>query len=204
MKYFAELSGTFMLVLVGAGSITLQLPHFWISVAFGGIVFLMILCFGKVSGAHINPAVSLGFYLTERNTQYLYYIPFQLLGGWLAAWVVAISLDPAGQYGATLPSGSVAQTFGIETGITFILMLSIFLIAQTGKLWWIAAVVGLVVFLAAFYAGPYTGASMNPARSLGPNLVSGNAKVLWLYLTAPCLGAALAVKATIFLNRVTK
>ena len=188
-KYIAELIGTFLLVVAGPGAVAMELPHSWISIAFGVIVTLMIICFGKISGAHINPAVSLAFYLSEKEKDYLIYIPFQLLGG-LMGGILLFFLLPANEvYGETLPRGSWWEAFIIEVAITFALMLSIFLIVRTKKLLLVAVVVGLVVFLAAFFAGPLTGASMNPARSLGPNVVSGHTSVLWLYFIAPSIGA---------------
>lgn len=203
-KYLSELVGTFMLVLVGAGSITISLPHFWIAFSFGAIVTLMILVFGKRSGAHINPAVSLGFYIVARDKTHLRYITYQLAGGLLAGIVLYLVFPSNITYGETTGSGSLIQTFTIEVGITFTLMLSIFLIARTNKIPLIAVIVGLVVFLAAYYAGPYTGASMNPARSLGPNVVSGDYNLLWLYFLAPFLGAALAAQLNKFLFPATK
>ena len=192
MKYSAELIGTFCLVLVGAGSIALALPHFWISVAFGAIVTLMIFCFGKISGAHINPAVSLGFYFFNRDKRALYYIPFQLIGGLLAGVTLLLFLPDNVNYGETIPIAGMLNTFLIEVFITFILMLSILFSGKTNSLTIVAVVVGVVVFLAAYFAGPFTGASMNPARSFGPAIVSNTMNVLWVYFLAPAAGAVLA------------
>lgn len=204
IKYLAELVGTFMLVLVGAGSITIGLPHFWIAFSFGAIVTLMILCFGKISGAHINPVVSLGFYIKEKNRDYLIYVGFQLVGGLLAGWLLLVLFPESLTFGETMPSGSVLQTFIIEVLITLILMLSILWVIKTNSLVIIAIVVGFVVFLAAYFAGPYTGASMNPARTLGPNIVSGNIAIIWLYFVAPIIGALLASFLTKFIFKATK
>ncbi len=204
-KYIAELIGTFALVLVGAGSIAIALPHLWISVAFGLIVTLMILCFGNISGAHINPAVSIGFYLLEKDRKALLFIPFQLIGGLLAGLLLFVCLPENITYGETMPTCGIWQTFMIEVFITFILMLSILLVIQTNNLKVIAVVVGLVVFLAAYFAGPFTGASMNPARSFGPAVASGTINFFWIYLIAPVLGAIISVPFfNIFKKKTTK
>lgn len=200
-KYLAELIGTFCLVLVGAGSIAIALPHLWISIAFGAVVTLMILCFGGISGAHINPAVSIGFYLFQKDKNVLKFIPFQLLGGLLAGLVLVVFLPHNATYGETMPTAGIWNTVIIEIGITFTLMLAILLIIQVSNLTTIAFVVGFVVFLSAYFAGPFTGASMNPARSLGPAVVSGSTHVLWIYFTAPTFGALLAVP---FFNLIKK
>ena len=200
-SYLAELIGTFCLVFVGAGAIAVSLPHFWISVAFGLVVTLMILCFGNISGAHINPAVSVGFFLLNKDKRSLGYIPFQLAGGLLAGLILLLFLPSNPTYGETMPSSGIFQTFLIEVFITFILMLSILLIVETDNLKAIATVVGFVVFLAAYFAGPFTGASMNPARSFGPAVVSGSLNVFWIYATAPLIGGALASPVYIFFRK---
>ncbi|MEO9483253.1 MAG: aquaporin [Ekhidna sp.] len=192
-KYIAELIGTFCLVLVGAGSIAIDLPHLWISIAFGAIVTAMILCFGGTSGAHINPAVSIGFYFFQKNKEVLLYIPFQLAGGVLAGLLLLVLLPSNPTYGETMPVSGVWLTMLIEIFITFVLMISILVVIQTNALRIIALVVGFVVFLAAFFAGPFTGASMNPARSFGPAIVSDTLGVLWIYFLAPVIGAIMAV-----------
>ena len=196
------MAGTFGLVLVGAGAIAIALPHFWISVAFGVIVTLMILCFGGISGAHINPAVSVGFYLYTGDRNALWYIPFQLIGGLLAALILWFALPANTTYGETMPVCGVWETFGVEILITFLLMLSILLVIETNKLKTIALLVGFVVFLAAYFAGPFTGASMNPARSFGPSMVSGTGNVLWIYVLAPVIGAAFSVPFYKFLRKI--
>lgn len=200
-KFLAEMIGTFGLVLVGAGSIAIALPHLWISIAFGVIVTAMILIFGNTSGAHINPAVSIGFYFFQKDKKVLMYIPFQLLGGLLAGLALLVFLPENVTYGETMPTSGIWQTFIIEVFITFILMLSILVVIETNNLRIIALVVGFVVFLAAFFAGPFTGASMNPARSLGPAVVSDTLNVLWIYFLAPTIGASLAVPFYLFFKK---
>lgn len=189
----AEMTGTFGLVFVGAGSITIGLPHVWISIAFGLIVTLMILCFGKISGAHINPAVSLGFYILTKQKSILHYIPFQLLGGLLAGVALWFLFPENATYGETKASDTVLEAGLIEVLITAILMYSIhWLVGKELKLPMIALLVGLVVGLAAYFAGPYTGASMNPARSLGPAIVADFWDGFWMYMLAPVIGSAIA------------
>jgi len=190
--YWAEMAGTFGLVLIGPGAVAIGLSHAWISIAFGLIVTFMILIFGKTSGAHINPAVSFAFYLIGKDRMHLVYIPFQLLGAFTASLLLWILLPENPTYGETVPSISVVHAFWIEVLITWILMTSILLIIKTKNLLLIAITVGFVVFAAAFIAGPFTGASMNPARSFGPALFAGEIAILWLYFIAPLLGAGLA------------
>lgn len=197
----AEFLGTFALVLIGPGAISIQLSNFWIAFAFGMVVSLMIACFGKISGAHINPAVSLGFYFVSKNKDFLRYIPYQILGGISASFLIWILIPGNQNYGETLPSGTIHSTLTIEVVITFLLMLSILIIGKTKRFFLIAPIVGLVVFLAAYFAGPYTGASMNPARSIGPAIVSGEYEALWIYILAPPVGAWFAV---LFHNKVNK
>lgn len=198
----AELVGTFCLVLVGAGSIAIALPHLWISIAFGAIVTLMILSFGPTSGAHINPAVSIGFYLFNGEKKSLSYIPYQLMGGLIAGILLWFTLPNNTTYGETMPTCGVWKTCMIEIGITFILMVSILWVIETGKLVIIAIVVGLVVFLAAYFAGPFTGASMNPARSFGPAIVSNTMNYFWIYTLAPIVGASLSVPFYKFFKKI--
>ena len=201
-SYLAELVGTYGLVLVGTGAIILGLPHFWISACFGIIVTLMILCFGPTSGAHINPAVSIAFFLFNGEKKSLKYIPFQLAGGLLAALTLQVLFPSSSTRGETLPAAGIQETFVIEVFITFVLMLVILLIILTDRLLMVAFAIGFTVFLAAFFAGPYTGASMNPARSLGPAVMSNTASMLWLYFIAPILGASLSVPVFNFFRKI--
>lgn len=192
-KYISELLGTFFLVVAGAGSIRMGFPHFWIAVSFGLVVTLMILWFGKWSGAHINPAVSVGFALLKKEPKLLLYIPYQLTGALLGSCLVAVALPHAATHGETLPSAGVFNTFVIEVGISGLLMATILLITKQQNAIITAVVIGFYVFLAAYYAGPYTGASMNPARSFGPAIFSKTVHLLWIYTFAPTLGVLLPV-----------
>lgn len=196
-KFLAELIGTFVLVLVGTGAIVVNqhtngaITHLGISIAFGLIVTLMIYAFGKVSGAHMNPAVTIAFAVNKnfRWKDVSPYVLAQIIGALLASFVLKLFFPANELLGATLPSGSATQSFFLELLLTFILMLVIFI--SPSKL--AAITIGLTVGLEAYFAGPICGASMNPARSIGPALISGHYEFLWLYIFAPIIGATLAV-----------
>lgn len=201
-KYFAEYLGTFALVFFGTGAVIISqafpgtVDHLGIALAFGLVVTVMIYTFGSISGAHINPAVSAAFALTDRFNKKLLlgYCIAQCIGAISASAVLKICF-PSNEYlGATLPSSTWQQAFFFELILTFILMLVILFVSQnndTKK--YTAIAVGGIVGLEALVAGPVCGASMNPARSLGPALLSGHLEFLWVYITATILGAILAV-----------
>lgn len=198
-KYVAEMIGTFALVLCGTGAIIVNdlsngaVSHFGVSLAFGAIVTAMIYAFGKLSGAHINPAVSIGFLMNRQLTvkDSLWYITFQLAGAIVASVLLNI-LFTHSNLGSTIPSGEAWQSFLLELFMTFILMLAILIVSRSFPMM-TAIAVGVVVGLEAYFGGPISGASMNPARSLGPAIVSGTWQDQWIYLVAPVFGAALAV-----------
>ncbi len=198
-KYFAELTGTFAIVFCGTGAIIVneqtngQVGHVGVAITFGLIVSAMIYTFGNRSGAHFNPAVTVAFSLAKLfpGNEILPYIFSQICGGLLASVILKLLFPASLNLGATLPAGSDLQSFFLETVLTFILMLTILFTSQgskeTGTMAGLA--IGGVVLLEAMFAGPVCGASMNPARSLAPGIVSGNITTLWIYLTAPFLGA---------------
>jgi len=198
-RYLAEGIGTFALVFAGCGAIAGGLlGHVGVSLVFGLVVLAMIYSVGNISGAHINPAVTLGFFFAGRfRARFLApYIGSQCFGAILAALVIRGLFPGHETLGATLPAESVGwlRAFVWEVLLTFLLMFVI-LNVSTGHMEkgiMAGVAVGGTVGLEALLAGPMTGASMNPARSLGPALVSGNLGSLWLYLTAPFLGALLA------------
>lgn len=203
-KLSSEAFGTFWLVMAGTGAIVVNdltgaLTHFGVACTFGLVVFIMISALGDISGAHFNPAVTIGFYLAKRlpGKAVVPYIASQVAGAILAS-VVVHSLFPSHvSLGMTSPAGSYGQTWILEAILTMGLMFVI-LAVSTGaseKGSTAALAIGGTVALAALFAGPVSGASMNPARSLAPALVSGHVQALWLYLTAPVFGAAVAVLA---------
>jgi MIP family channel proteins len=200
----AEGLGTFALVFFGAGAIMVDargggLGQLGIALAFGLVITTMIYALGHISGAHFNPAVSLGFALSRHFRWRLVgaYWLAQLLGASAAALLLRASLGDVANVGATSPSGSNAQSFLWEVALTFFLMLVIMAVAtDTRAVGEAAAIaVGATVALCALVGGPVSGASMNPARSLGPALAAGDFGALWLYLLAPLLGAALGALA---------
>ena len=202
-KLIAESAGTFGLVFTGTGAIVLNdvydgsLGQIGIALAFGLAVTTMIIAVGKISGAHINPAVTLGFAAAGRMplSHVAPFIASQIVGGILAS-VLVVALCPAHEtLGASIPAGSVLQSFVWEMVMTLLLMWVILMITAGPKtnLILIGLAVGAVVGLEAFFGGPISGASMNPARSIGPAIVSMNLSILWLYIAAPVFGAIAAV-----------
>ena len=186
--FFGEFFGTFLMVLCGCGAIKLGFSPLVVSVVFGLAVTLAIISFRSFSGAHINPAVSIAFYLSGhvKFDQLIFYLSGQIFGGWLAAMII-------GDYGATTLSVSSQLGIMIEIFITFVLMFSIYCIIRlTDEDIPVAILVGLVVAILAFCFGTYTGASMNPARTFGPNFVSGEIIIMPLYVISTIIGAVLA------------
>jgi len=202
-KYIAELIGTFALVFCGTGSIIINeisggaVGNTGIAMTFGFIVTAMIYSVGDVSGAHFNPAVSIGFGLAKKMPakEIIPYIIAQLLGALLASACLNFLFPEASTMGQTLPAGPVMQTFILEIILTYFLMFVIINVATGSKEVGILAglAIGLTVLLEAAFAGPITGASMNPARSIAPALFAGELQHLWIYILAPIIGSALAV-----------
>lgn len=198
----AEALGTFALVFAGTGAIVINdltggsITHPGVALTFGLIVAAMIYALGDVSGCHINPAATIAFWAARRfpASKVAPYIVSQVIGGLLASLLIRLLFDHD-NLGATLPRGPVLQSFILEVVLTTLLMF-VALSVSTGaqeKGIMAGAAIGSVVALEAMFAGPICGASMNPARSLAPALVSGNIGHLWIYLLAPTLGALLAV-----------
>ena len=204
-KVLSEFLGTFALVLAGTGAIVINdvsggaVTHVGISLTFGLIILSMIYTFGDVSGAHFNPAVTLGFFAARRFPAALLvpYLLSQCLGAVSASLTLHLLFPQHPTLGSTLPAGSPWQSFVLELILAFFLMLVILSVSSGAKEKGITAgiAIGAVIGLEAMFAGPVSGASMNPARSLAPALVSLHLEHLWLYLAAPVAGAALAVLA---------
>ncbi|HTB85629.1 MAG TPA: aquaporin [Candidatus Sulfotelmatobacter sp.] len=204
-KFTAELLGTFGLVFAGTGAIVIDqviggsVTHVGVALTFGMIVLAMIYTFGDISGAHLNPAVTIGFWASRRlpGRDVMVYVAGQIIGALLASGVLRLLFPENKLLGATMPAGSELQSFVLEFILTFFLMLTILNVSTGAKEKGITAgiAVGSVIGLEAMFAGPICGASMNPARSFAPALVSGHLEHLWLYLAAPVLGATCAMFA---------
>ncbi len=204
-KMVAEFIGTFALVFAGTGAIVVNdvsggtITHAGIALTFGLIVLAMIYTVGDISGAHLNPAVTFGFWAARRlpARDVPVYIVSQILGAILASSALRFLFPQNRLLGATLPAGSELQSFVLEILLTFLLMLTILNVSTGAKEKGITAgiAVGAVIGLEAMFAGPICGASMNPARSLAPALVCGHFEHLWIYVIAPPLGASAAMLA---------
>ncbi|MCZ4495597.1 MAG: hypothetical protein JWM25_180, partial [Thermoleophilia bacterium] len=208
-RSLAEAIGTFALVFAGCGAIMVNaqgdaLGHVGIAITFGLVIMVMIFALGHVSGAHFNPAVSLAFFLTRHLPlrDLLAFWGGQMAGALLAAALLRQSLGMTADLGITLPRGTDGQAFVWETVLTFFLMFVIMAVATDDRAVGAnaAIAIGATVGLDAMFGGPITGASMNPARSLAPALVSGEMSHLWLYIAAPLLGAALGALAYQFVR----
>ncbi len=209
-KSIAEILGTFALVFCGTGAIIVDnvtkggVTHVGVAITFGLVVTAMIYGLGDVSGAHLNPAVSIAFTLAGRLPlkSLGIYLVSEIAGAFLASLMLRLLFPIDELLGTTLPAGSAWQSFILELILTFFLMLVIMGVATGSKEQGLFAgiAIGSVILLEAMFAGPICGASMNPARSLAPAIVSGHTESLWVYLTAPIIGAALAIPIWKFLN----
>ena len=202
-KLVSEFTGTYFLVFCGTGAIVINqvsngaVTHAGIAITFGLVVMCLIYALGDVSGAHFNPAVSIAFTFAGKFpvSNLFQYVAVQCMGAIAASYTLKIMFPENEFLGATLPSGSAMQSFILEFLLTFFLMLVIMKVAhgskETGMFAGIA--IGAVVLLEAMFAGPVCGASMNPARSLGPAIASGHLENIWIYLLAPAAGASMAI-----------
>ena len=205
--YFSEFIGTFLLVFFGTGSVIISQELNGISgalgigITFGLTVWLLVQFLGVFSDCHINPAVTIAF-LASKNIpvkQGLKYILFQLIGALTASFILRIMFQMNADLGSTLPSGTWQESFIYEFFLSFGLMAVIISSTTISKLQKYAPfLIGFTVFIEAWLAGPICGASMNPARSFGPALASGNTEVLWLYFIAPIFG----MLCFVFLNKI--
>jgi aquaporin NIP len=202
----AEAIGVFALVFAGCGAIVTEAEHpgslgtVGVALVFGLVVMAMVYATGHLSGAHLNPAVTVAFVLSRHfpGREALAYVIAQLLGALAAvALLAAVWPGQPGALGATLPTVGAGSAFAYETVLTAFLMFVIMAVATDARAVGAGAAIAIggTVGLDALFGGPITGASMNPARSLGPALVTGELQDLWIYLTAPILGATIGTLA---------
>ncbi len=181
-----------------------RLRNVGIGITWGLIVMAMIYAFGEISGAHFNPAVSIAFAYAKKFSwkEVPKYIFFQVAGAFAASLLLMWLFPKSELLGATIPTVDVWRAFVLELILTFFLMVVIINVSTGSKeIGMMAGIaIGSVVLLEALFAGPITNASMNPARSLAPNIVSGNIEGLWLYILAPIIGAILAVVSCKFVK----
>ena len=213
-KGLAEALGTFLLVFCGTGACTINeitngaVSHVGIAITFGLVVTALIYALGNISGANLNPAVSIALWLGQKidTITMIAYVTAQVTGAILASALLHFLFPSAIGLGATLPAGSHMQSFILEFILTFILMFVIVRVAlQEIKYQHLAGIIiGFVVLFEAMFAGPICGASMNPARSIGPAFISGQVDGLWLYLAAPVFGAIAGYFTADFLGNEVK
>lgn len=209
-KYIAEFIGTFALVFCGTGAVIVNsssndsLGLLGISTAFGIIITAMVYVFGNISGTHINPAVTIALAigrLMPRN-EVIGYILAQVLGAFLASGLLYFIFPETKTLGETLPNGGILPSIILEIVLTFFLMLTILGITSNKEYTHLAGIIiGVFVVGAILIAGPISGGSFNPVRSIAPALFLGNVNELWLYILAPITGSILAMLLWMFMNR---
>lgn len=203
--YASEFLGTFFLVLAATGVVIVNdlaggaITHTGIAITTGLVVMAVVYSVGDVSGAHINPTVTVGFWLAGRFPGYrvVQYIVSQCLGALAASLLLLFLFPDLISLTVTMPAGSVTQSFVLEIAITFFLMFVI-LSVSTGSMEkgiMAGSAIGGVVGLSVLWAGPISGASMNPARSIAPAIVSLDFASLWVYIAGPVIGAVISVVA---------
>ena len=202
-RFISEIIGTFALGFCGTGAMVINdftggtVTHVGVAITCGLIVMGMIYAFGDISGAHMNPAVTIGFAYAKKFPwkEVPAYVLAQLIGAFLASGILLYLFPESQTLGATLPGLSALKVFILEIILSFFLMVVIINVSTGSKEIGVVAgiAIGSVVLLEAMFAGPITGASMNPARSIAPAVVSGNIADLWIYIFAPIIGCVLAV-----------
>lgn len=212
-RWIAELIGTFFLVLIGPGAAMVNaasggtIGHAGVALAFAFVIVAMIHAVGHLSGAHLNPAVTLAFWSVRRfpAREVIPYIVAQCFGAILASLSLYAILGHVGRMGATVPSIPVGAAFGMEWLLSFALMFVIMAVATDERVadGFAAIAVGLTVGFCAMMGGPLTGASMNPARSLGPAVVGGIWTAHWIYWVAPITATIVAARVYDFLRTAT-
>lgn len=199
-NFISEFLSTFFLVFAGTGAIVIDqqsggaITHVGVALTFGLVITAMAFTFGKYSGAHMNPAVTIALAIGNNfpKKDIPLYLSAQLTGAFAASFLLQLLFPDNAALGSTLPAGSETQSFILELILTFFLMITI-LSTTKEKNNYAPIAIGFVILLEAMFAGPICGASMNPFRSLAPAIVSGHLQSLWLYLTAPTLGAIIAM-----------
>ena len=209
-SYITETLGTFILIFCGTGAIVINqqtggsIGHMGITITFGLLVMTLIYAFGNISGAHFNPAVSIAFTVARKfpANKLVPYIFSQLLGAVMASFFLKLLFPQNEMLGGTLPSGTEIQSFILEIFLAFFLMLVILNVAHGSSEQGLFAgiAIGSTVLLEAMFAGPISGASMNPVRSIAPALVSGHFEHLWIYIVAPIVGVISAVPVWKFIS----
>ncbi|QEG00294.1 Aquaporin Z [Stieleria maiorica] len=209
-KYIAEVIGTFVLVFVGTGSVVVNnvteggVSLVGIALAWGLVVSAMIYSIGDISGAHINPAVTIAFWVGRRfeGKHVIPYIASQCIGAILASALLRVLFPDQSSLGPTLPAGPWWQSFVFEIMLTLILLFVVLNVSVGAKEKGITAglAIGGVISFEVLCGGPISGASMNPARSIAPAFVGNQLESLWIYLTAPVIGAVLAVPISAYLR----
>ncbi len=206
----AEFIGTFALVFAGTGaivddSLTGQLGHIGVAMSFGLVVGVLVCSLGHISKAHFNPAVTIGFFSISKMEKNLVlpYIIAQIGGAIFASALIYIIFGNSGNLGVTMPSGPWTQSFILEIIMTFFLMLVIISVATDARVKPEVSgiAIGGTVALDALFGGPISGASMNPARSLGPAIIGRIFEHQWIYLVAPVIGSLIAVETYEFIRK---
>ncbi len=209
-KYIAEFIGTFALVFCGTGAVIVNylsdgsLGLIGISAAFGIIITAIIYIFGTVSGAHINPAVTIALAIGKLlpKKEVLGYVLAQVSGAFSASILLFFIFPTVQTLGETLPSGGVLPSFILEIILTFFLMLTILSVTSKKEHAHLAGIViGVLVTGIILIAGPISGGSFNPARSIAPAVISGNFSTLWIYIIAPVIGSILAMFLWLCMNK---
>ena len=195
----AEFIGTYALVFFGCGAIILSelenLSSAVIPIIFGLTITIFVYLLGRFSGAHFNPAVTIGFLLNKEISikDSVFYIGIQILGGMLASQTHVALFGRMHSFGVTTLSVDIGQGFFLEAFCTGLLMFVILQVTRKeNNIYGIA--IGGTVFISALLIGEYTGGSLNPARSIGPALVSGNTREIYFYVLAPVIGSLISSK----------